>query len=405
MYCIVITAPKLLVNTQYLRTMTANLLSKLIAFDSTSCNSNLDLISFIANYLEDHHIQSELVHDSSGQKANLFATVSGPQDVPGLVLSGHTDVVPVTDQDWTKPPFELTVEDNLLYGRGSSDMKGFIAVCLALVPFIQNANLKQPIHFAFSYDEEVGCIGVRTLLDQLKTREIIPSACIVGEPTCMQTINAHKGKISQRCHVHGHACHSSRIDEGLNAVEYAAQIITYLHELSLRIEDGGPFDEAFAPSYTSVHTGPVHGGTALNIVPEYCTFDFEFRNIPQHDAGFLLQEVKDYAIKSLLPRMKKKNLNAQIEFESLSEIPAFNAQPEDSLTQLCLSLSPIDTTGKISFGTEAGLFQQLGMQAIVCGPGDINQAHKPDEFIDGSQLSLCESFLKNMVINSTTSVV
>ena len=386
-------------------TNSVNLLSKLIAFDSTSCNSNLDLIHFIANHLDEHNIQSELVFDSTGKKANLFATVGGPQDLPGLVLSGHTDVVPVTDQNWTKPPFELTAHDNLLYGRGTSDMKGFIAVCLALTPIIQQSKLKMPIHFAFSYDEEVGCIGVRTLLDKLKQREVVPSSCIVGEPTSMQTIRAHKGKISQRCHVHGHSCHSSRIDEGLNAVEYAAQIISYLHELSLRIENEGPFDEEFAPSYTSVHTGPVHGGTILNIVPEYCTFDFEFRNIPQHDATRLLSEVKDYAKKSLLPRMKKKNLKARIDFEALSEIPAFNAQANDSLTQLCLSLSPADTAGKISFGTEAGLFQSLGMQAIVCGPGNIDQAHKPDEFIDVFQLQSCERFIKKLVDNATRTVI
>ena len=382
-------------------TNTVNLLSKLISFDSTSCNSNLDLIHFIANYLEDYNIHSQLVYDSSGKKANLFATVGGPQDQRGLVLSGHTDVVPVTDQNWTKPPFELSMHDDLLYGRGTSDMKGFIAVCLALTPIIQKAKLKTPVHFAFSYDEEVGCIGVRTLLDELKQREIVPAACIVGEPTSMRTIRAHKGKISQRCHVHGHSCHSSRIDEGLNAVEYAAQIICYLHELSLRIENDGPFDKEFAPSYTSVHTGPVQGGTVLNIVPEYCMFDFEFRNIPQHDASALLDEVKAYVDKSLLPRMKKKNLKARIEFEPLSEIPAFNAELNESLTQLCVSLSPTDTAGKISFGTEAGLFQELGMQAVVCGPGDINQAHKPDEFIETSQLKYCETFL-NKVINKAT---
>lgn len=381
------------------------LLSRLISFDSTSCYSNLDLIHFIANYLEDQHIKSELVYDSTGRKANLFATVAGPDEVPGLVLSGHTDVVPVTDQNWTVPPFELTVDEHLLYGRGSSDMKGFIAVCLALTPYIQQSSLLQPLHFAFSYDEEIGCIGVRTLLDELSQREIVPSACIVGEPTSMQAIRAHKGKISQRCHVHGHSCHSSRIDEGLNAVEYAALIIAYLHELSLRIEQNGPFDEEFTPSYTSVHTGPVQGGTVLNIVPEYCTFDFEFRNIPEHDARMLLKEVRDFAEKSLLPKMKRKNLKARIEFESMSEIPAFNAGTDDPLTRACLSLSPIDKTGKISFGTEAGLFQKLGMQAVVCGPGDINQAHKPDEYIDTGQLQICEQFLKKTVDNATRAII
>lgn len=381
------------------------ILSKLIAFDSTSSRSNLELIYFIANYLDQYNIQSELVFDSTGQKANLFATVAGPPDIPGLVLSGHTDVVPVTDQNWSKPAFELTVEDHLLFGRGSSDMKGFIAVCLALTPFIVQSRLKMPVHFAFSYDEEIGCVGVRTLLDELKNREVVPAACIVGEPTRMQAIRAHKGKISQRCHVHGHACHSSRTDEGLNAVEYAAKIINYLHELSLRIENEGPFDEEFAPSYTTVHTGPVRGGTALNIVPEYCTFDFEFRNIPQHDATRLLNEVKAYAEDALLPLMKQKNLKARISFDSLSEIPAFNAKTEDVLTQLCLSLSPIETTGKISFGTEAGLFQRLGMQAIVCGPGDIDQAHKPDEFIDISQLAACERFLEKVIYSATRSQI
>ena len=382
-----------------------DLLSQLISFDTTSCNSNLNLIDFTQNYLQKRGIKSEFAFDESKQKANLFATIAGPENIPGIVFSGHTDVVPVTDQNWTKSPFKSLIENDKLYGRGSTDMKGFIAVCLALTEEIQQADLKQPIHFAFSYDEEVGCLGVRTLLEKLKQREFIPSACIVGEPTSMQTIRAHKGKISQRCHVHGHSCHSSRIDEGLNAVEYAAQIITYLHELSLRIEQDGPFDEEFTPSYTSVHTGPVNGGTVLNIVPEYCTFDFEFRNIPEHNGQKLFQEVKDYAEKSLLPRMKKKNLKAKIEFQELSEIPAFNSQTDLPLTQLCLSLSPFDTAGKISFGTEAGLFQNLGMQAIVCGPGDINQAHKPDEFIELSQLQACNRFLKQTIHNATQTVI
>lgn len=382
-----------------------DLLSALIGFDTTSCNSNLNLIDFTQAYLAKRGVNSEIVFDETKKKANLFATVAGPENVPGIVLSGHTDVVPVTDQNWTKSPFKTSIEDEKLYGRGSTDMKGFIAVCLALIEDIQQADLKQPIHFAFSYDEEVGCLGVRTLLEELKQREVIPSACIVGEPTLMQTIRAHKGKISQRCHVHGHSCHSSRIDEGLNAVEYAAQIITYLHELSLRIEQDGPFDEEFAPAYTSVHTGPVNGGTILNIVPEYCTFDFEFRNIPVHDGRKLFQEVKNYAENSLLPRMKKKNLKAKIQFEELSEIPAFNSELELPLTQLCLSLSPYDTAGKISFGTEAGLFQNLGMQAIVCGPGDINQAHKPDEFIALSELDDCEKFLKQTIHNATQTII
>jgi len=382
-----------------------DLLSTLIGFDTTSSKSNLNLIDFTADYLAKRGIKAEFAFDESKKKANLFATIAGPNDVPGIVLSGHTDVVPVTDQNWTKSPFNTSIEDEKLFGRGSCDMKGFIAVCLALTDDIKKADLKQPIHFAFSYDEEVGCLGVRTLLEQLKHREVIPSACIVGEPTLMQTIRAHKGKISQRCHVHGHSCHSSRIDEGLNAVEYAAQIITYLHELSLRIEQDGPFDDEFSPSYTSVHTGPVNGGTVLNIVPEYCTFDFEFRNIPEDDASILFQEVKDYAENSLLPRMKKKNIKANIKFEALSEIPAFNSEHELPLTQLCLSLSPHDTAGKISFGTEAGLFQNLGMQAIVCGPGDINQAHKPDEFVALSQLDACEKFLQQTIHHATKSII
>ena len=383
------------------QTNSIDILSTLISFDSTSHKSNLDLIEYIANFLDDRGIKSELVYDSTHKKANLFATLAGDTDIPGIILSGHTDVVPVTDQKWSKPAFKLSSENDRLFGRGSSDMKGFIAVCMSLTEHIQSLKLKQPIHFAFSYDEEVGCLGVRTLLSELEQREVVPSACIVGEPTSMQTIRAHKGKISQRCHVHGHACHSSRIDEGLNAVEYAAQIISYLHELSLRIEQEGPFDDEFTPSFTSVHTGPVHGGTALNIVPEYCTFDFEFRNIPNHDASKLFNEVQSYANKSLLPRMKKKNIKARIEFEALSEIPAFNSELDQSLTKACLALSPIDKAGKISFGTEAGLFQNLGMQAIVCGPGNIDQAHKPDEYIEVSQLSACESFLKQLLDRAT----
>ncbi|MFN3461298.1 MAG: acetylornithine deacetylase [Oceanibaculum sp.] len=368
----------------------------LIGMPTVSRDSNLDLIAYVQDYLKGFGIDSTLVHDETGKKANLYATI-GPKDKGGICLSGHTDVVPIDGQDWHTDPFQVVEKDGLLYGRGTSDMKSFIAIALAFVPEFLAKPLKTPIHFAFSYDEEVGCIGVRRLLEILEKQPVKPAACIVGEPTSMKPVVAHKGKKSTRCHVHGLECHSSLAPTGVNAVEFAAEIVTYLRGMARRKRTEGPFDPGFDPPHTTVHTGLMHGGTALNIVPKDCYFDFEFRHLPEDDPEELLGEVREFVETKLLPEMHAIDPATGVRFEQISQIPGLDMKDDDPLTQLVMALSGANSTGKVAFGTEAGLFQQVGIPTIVCGPGDIAQAHKPNEFIALSQVAQGEAFMRRLL--------
>jgi acetylornithine deacetylase len=368
----------------------------LIGMPTVSRDSNLDLIAYVQDYLTGFGIDSTLVHDKTGKKANLYATI-GPKDKGGICLSGHTDVVPIDGQDWATDPFQVVEKDGLLYGRGTSDMKSFIAIALAFVPEFLAKPLKTPIHFAFSYDEEVGCIGVRRLLDILETQPVKPAACIVGEPTSMKPVVAHKGKKSTRCHVHGLECHSSLAPTGVNAVEFAAEIVAYLRGMAKRKREQGPFDPGFDPPHTTVHTGLMHGGTALNIVPKDCYFDFEFRHLPADDPEALLGEVREFVAAKLLPEMHSIDPATGVRFEHISQIPGLDMKDDDPLTQLVMALSGANSTGKVAFGTEAGLFQQTGIPTIVCGPGDIAQAHKPNEFIALAQIAKGEAFMRRLL--------
>ena len=372
------------------------MIRRLVAFDTTSALSNLALIEDVKAYLAGYGIDSRLTFDEAHGKANLYATI-GPKDKGGIVLSGHTDVVPVEGQVWATDPFEVVQKDGLLYGRGTSDMKSFIAIALAFVPEFLAKPLKTPIHFAFSYDEEVGCIGVRRLLDILEKQPVKPAACIVGEPTSMKPVVAHKGKKSTRCHVHGLECHSSLAPTGVNAVEFAAEIVTHLRGMAKRKRTEGPFDPGFDPPHTTVHTGLMHGGTALNIVPKDCYFDFEFRHLPEDDPEELLGEVRAFVETKLLPEMHAIDPATGVRFEQISQIPGLDMKDDDPLTQLVMALSGANSTGKVAFGTEAGLFQQVGIPTIVCGPGDIAQAHKPNEFIALSQVAKGEAFMRRLL--------
>ncbi|MBT5375013.1 MAG: acetylornithine deacetylase, partial [Rhodospirillaceae bacterium] len=318
----------------------------LVAFDTTSCKSNLALIEFIKAYLSDLGIKADLIFDESRQKANLFATI-GPAGQPGIVLSGHTDVVPVDGQDWDNDPFNALEKDNRLYGRGTADMKSFIAVVLAALPRLLNLDLKAPLHLAFSYDEEVGCIGVRHLLDQIRGMKIKPYACIVGEPTEMRVITGHKGKKSLSCHVRGRECHSALAPSGVNAVEAAAQVIAFLHSMTQRFQREGPFDPAFEPPHSTVHTGLVSGGTALNIVPRDCTFDFEIRSLPSHDAEAIQDEINTYAEAQVLPAMQAIAKETGFSFSENSGFPGLDTDPEAQVTHLAKTLSGANTTGKV----------------------------------------------------------
>ncbi len=379
------------------------MLRQLIAYDTTSRNSNLELIGYVRDYLADLGVESQLVHDETGQKANLYATL-GPQDKSGFMLSGHTDVVPVDGQPWDTDPFHVSESGGKLYGRGTADMKSFIAIVLTLAPEFLKRGPQVPIHLALSYDEEVGCIGVRRLIDMIKGQSQRPYACIVGEPTSMKPVRAHKGQKRICCKVHGLESHSALTDRGVNAVEAAAEIITYLKMMARRIREEGPHDLDFDPPYTTVHTGKVHGGTALNIVPKECSFEFEFRYLPNVDAEVLYKEVLDYAEKNILPEMRKVSKKTGFEWEELAGIPSLAIEEDIELAQLTKALTGVNRTGAVSFGTEAGLFQNADIPTIVCGPGNIEQAHKPNEFIALDQVAEGEVFIRRLMDRICASV-
>ncbi len=370
-------------------------IGRLIAFPTVSRDSNLALIECVRDYLAGFGVASRLVHDESGSKANLYATL-GPQDRPGIMLSGHTDVVPVDGQEWTSDPFQAVERDGRLYGRGTSDMKSFLAVVLSSVPMLFERPLKTPLHLAFSYDEEVGCLGVRRLIAQLAEMPVRPAFCIVGEPTGMRVARAHKGKLSYRCHVRGLESHSALTHRGVNAVETAAELIVYLRRMAQRLRERGPLAEGFDPPYTTVHTGVVHGGTQLNIVPRDCRFDFEFRPLPSQDPRALFEELKAFAERELAPAMKAVTESAGITWQMLSEFPGLDTDEDAEVTRLVKALTGANRTGMISFGTEAGLFARAHIPAVVCGPGSIEQAHKPDEWIALEQIARCEGFMERL---------
>lgn len=378
-------------------TMTAiDLIKKLVAFDTTSRNSNLELIDFIQNYLADFNVDSDLVHDETGQKANLYATL-GPSDRRGIMLSGHTDVVPVDGQVWTTDPFEVVEKNNRLYGRGTCDMKGFVSSVLAHVPIFLEQKLKTPIHLAFSYDEEVGCIGVQRLIDNLNDREIKPKLCIVGEPTEMKVVIAHKGKTSFQCHVRGSEAHSSLAPEAVNAVEFAAELISHIKATARKIKKNGPFDPLFDVPHTTIHTGNIKGGTALNIVPKECCFEFEIRHLPEESVDTYMSEIKNFIREKLEPEMKSISADSGFVINIKSAMPGLHTLPEDSVVTFAKSLTKQNTHSKVSFGTEAGPFQKTaGIPTVVCGPGSIVQAHKPDEFIAVEQVAKCSNFLDRL---------
>jgi acetylornithine deacetylase len=371
------------------------MIERLIAIDTTSFRTNIQLIDLAEEVLGGLGASVRRTWDEKRNKANIFATI-GPSDIPGIVLSGHTDVVPVEGQDWSTDPFRLSIADGKLFGRGTADMKSFIAVCLALAPEFAAAPLRMPVHFAFSYDEEVGCVGVRRLIDDLAHLPVRPRLCIVGEPTGMKAVIGHKGKKSVRCHVEGHECHSALNHKGVNAVEIAAEMVVRLRAMQRRIREQGPFDHGYQPPYTTVHTGTMQGGTALNIVPRSCSFEFEIRNLPTHDPEELMAEVRGWA-QDLVPEMLDISIASGITLDEHNSTPGLSMDEMDQAVRLVCALSGSNDTSKVAFTTEAGLFQQAGIPAVVCGPGDIAQAHRPDEFITVGQVAQCEDFLRRLL--------
>jgi len=374
------------------------LIMTLVAFDTTSRDSNLALIDWVVDYLRSHGVESLLTFDDERRKANLFATLpaaDGNATDGGIVLSGHTDVVPVDGQAWDTNPFEATRVGDRVYGRGVTDMKSFSATGLAFVPEFLRRGLKRPVHFALSYDEEVGCIGVRRLLADLGRQRVKPLGCIVGEPTGMELVVAHKGKKGWRCRVRGFEAHSSLTPHGVNAVQIACEIVTYLTGMARAFRDNGPYDPAYDVPYTTVHSGVIRGGTALNIVPRECTFEFEIRHLPFDDPDELFAEVEAYA-RRFVPEMRRVAADTGIDFTELSTMPGFDTHGESTIAEWGRACSGATGHGKVSFGTEASRFHEAGIPAIICGPGHIAQAHQPNEWVSVEQLARCEAFMRRL---------
>ena len=379
---------------------TLEILQQLISFDTTSAHSNLELMAYVRGYLKEYGVESQLVYNAEESKANLYATIgqrAGEAVKAGVMLSGHTDTVPVTGQNWTKEPYKLTEEDGRYYGRGTSDMKGFIAVALAAVPEMQKQDLHTPIHLAFSYDEEIGCVGVRRLIDTLKNHPIKPAVCIIGEPTSMQVVTAHKGKLAARVTITGKECHSGMAPLGVNAVNYGARLISWLEQLAQQKKTEGPFEDGYDIPYSTVHTGTVQGGTALNIVPNHCSFLFEIRNVAAEDPKDLLAQFQSYA-DELTAEMRLVDEACNIQIDITTEYPGLSTADDADVVSFVRSLTTATEPGNINFGTEGGLFSQvLGIPTVVCGPGSMDQGHKPDEFIQDEQLEQCEAFMARLI--------
>jgi acetylornithine deacetylase len=378
------------------------LLTDLVAFETVSDRTNLPLIGYIENYLASFGITGRRIVDESGQKASLWVTI-GPDDRPGMVLSGHTDVVPVAGQDWSNNPFELIERDGRLYGRGTTDMKGFVAVCLAMVPEMRQAKLTMPIHLAISYDEEVGCVGVRPLLRQLGRAPVRPLGCFVGEPTQMQVTIGHKGKHGVRATFRGQACHSSTAPSGVNAIDYAAELITEIRRRAAELARLGTRDAMYDVTHTTLLTSIVQGGTALNIVPDRCAVDFEARGLGISESKEVTDAIVAWAKAAIEPAMRSANPGCGIDFEEILEYPALDMNPAHSLVTLAKQLAGRNSHAKVSFGTEASLFVSMAdIPAVVVGPGSIAQAHKPDEFVELSELMNCADFIERLIAHCTT---
>lgn len=373
-------------------------LEKLVSFDTTSRNSNLALIETVRDALATHGVQAQLSHSAERDKANLFATLPAQdgQTQGGIILSGHTDVVPVDGQSWSSDPFTLTERAGKLYGRGAADMKGYIAASLALVPEFLAMPRSKPIHLAYSYDEEVGCVGAPVMLADLKARGVVADGCVVGEPTGMQVVVAHKGINVFTCKVHGRAAHSSLTPQGCNAIEYAARLICRIRDLADHFKAHGPYDTLYDVPFTSMTTNLIKGGIAVNTIAEQCEFTYEFRNLPGMSPESIQSQVDQYVRDELVPRMRREFAEADVQILKGASAPALQACEQAAVTELVRALTRDNDTRKVAYATEGGLFQEVGIPTVVCGPGNIEQAHKADEFVAIDQLELCEQFMRKL---------
>ncbi len=374
---------------------TKALLRHLIAFPTVSTDSNLAMIAFLAERLEAVGARVEVHEDATGTKANLFATL-GPEVDGGILLSGHSDVVPVADQDWTTDPFEMVERDGRLYGRGTCDMKGFIAAAVAMAPFYAERVSNRPIHFAFTHDEETGCLGAQALAPILRARSVRPGVAIIGEPTSMRIIEGHKGCYEYSTHFTGLEGHGSAPDRGVNAVEYAVRYVARLLDLKERLQARAPANGRFDPPWTTINTGALTGGVAHNVIPGKARVDWEMRPVQHGDADFVKADLRDYCAHTLLPAMRAVMPDADIVTEVIGEVDGLIPADENEAKEIFMELTGANGADTVAFGTEAGIFQALGMSAVVCGPGSIEQAHKPDEYLALDQLEECLAMLERL---------
>ena len=377
--------------------LSIKILKDLISFDTTSYKSNLDLIKYIEKYLDSYNVRSQLIYDSTGKKANLYATI-GINKTEGIMLSGHTDVVPALSNNWNSNPFNLTKRNDKLFGRGTADMKSFIALVLSRIPQIINSKLAKSIHLAFSYDEELGCVGVHRLINLLKDTKFKPTLCIVGEPTNMEVVIGHKGKCGHEVKVKGLACHSGQAPLGVNAINYASKLINFILNIANEKSKTGPFDYDYEIPHTTLHTGVISGGTVINIVPETCNFEFEIRYLKEDKPQELIRQIKDYTKKCLIPEMHKISEKTGIDFRKKISYPGLSIDSNSDFVKFIKELLNKEKHKKVIFGTEGGLFQEkLNIPTVVCGPGNINQAHKADEYISMEQIKKGGLFLDNLI--------
>ena len=371
-------------------------IGELIRFPTVSSTSNGDLLAHVQAYLERHGIASDILWNEEGTKGNLWATI-GPADVAGVILSGHSDVVPVEGQAWTSDPFLMREAEGRLYGRGACDMKGFIGIVLAAVPSLVKRSLKAPIHIAISYDEELGCTGVRSLVERIKAMERKPALCIVGEPTSMQVIIGHKGGGMFRVVVTGRGAHSSLAPSAVNAIEHAALLISYIQGLSLGQAKSGPHDHGYDVPHSTLSVTTISGGTALNIIPDRCEFGFDIRSLPEVDARALIEQIRKHAETAILPRMKAVAPEAAIIVEDIVPFIGLATAPEHPAVTFVKGLAGRNDHAKVAYGTEAGLFSTVaGVVSVVCGPGSIAEAHRPDEYIALSEVERGRLFIERL---------
>ncbi len=379
-------------------TMTAiQMTERLVGFDTTSANSNRELIDFVVDYLSGHGVGAHVIESEDGTKANLFASI-GPEGPGGVALSGHTDVVPVAGQPWDTDPFEVAHADERLYGRGTCDMKGFLGICLALVPDMAAARLARPIHLALSYDEEIGCLGAPRMIAEIGEALPRPEMVIIGEPTEMVVANAHKGAFGFRSAVVGHEAHSSATQLGVNAIIHAARMIEFLNRLAGELRDRAPeAGVGFNPPHTTISVGRIEGGTAVNIIPRDCQFHWDVRLLPGTDLDEITDRLAAFVEAELLPEMHQVDPASGVSTELLFAVPGLEPEPDSPAEALALRLAGSNRAGVVAFGTEGGQFQEAGIPTVICGPGSITQAHQPNEFIDLSQMEAGEAFVRGLI--------